>query len=183
MKIIFLDVDGVLNSDSFAYGFDPETHKRRGYGGHFKESATPTIENVIWDIKCINALKRIVETTGALIVISSTWRVFFSVEKFCEMFALYGWEKAPIIGKTDDLGKEKPYSRALRGLEVNKWLASRILADEIGQFDFPLVEKYAIIDDYSQFLPEQYEFFVQTDPEVGLTEEDADIAIKILNNE
>ena len=38
-----------------------------------------------------------------------------------------------------------------------------------------------IIDDYDDFLREQIPFFVQTNPDIGLTQEDAQKAITILN--
>ena len=45
------------------------------------------------------------------------------------------------------------------------------------------VSSYAIIDDMDNMLPEQQSHFVQTNPEVGITEGDADTIITILNKE
>ena len=42
---------------------------------------------------------------------------------------------------------------------------------------------YVIIDDMDNMLPEQQSHFVQTNPEVGITKEDSEKAIIILNKE
>ena len=42
------------------------------------------------------------------------------------------------------------------------------------------VSNYAIIDDMDNMLPEQQSHFVKTNPEVGITAEDADKIITIL---
>ena len=61
---------------------------------------------------------------------------------------------------------------SIRGMEIKEWL------DKHGK----KVSHYVIIDDMDNFLSNQKSHFVQTDPEVGITEEDADKAIKSLNN-
>ena len=42
--------------------------------------------------------------------------------------------------------------------------------------------RYVILDDVPDFLPEQMENFIQVDPRVGITEEDAEKAIEVLND-
>ena len=61
MKVIFLDIDGVLNTSETSkeiYYEYQSTHKRR----------------VELDVERIKYLKEIVDTTSAVIVLSSTWR-------------------------------------------------------------------------------------------------------------
>ena len=60
---------------------------------------------------------------------------------------------------------------SIRGMEIKEWLDKHVIE----------VSRYVIIDDMDNFLPEQKSHFVLTDPEVGITDEDADKAIKILN--
>ena len=60
---------------------------------------------------------------------------------------------------------------SIRGDEIQEWL------DE-----HPEVEKYAIIDDDDDMLPEQEENFFQTDFQTGLTDEIAKKVIKHLNS-
>ena len=146
MKVIFLDVDGVLNSEEWA--IEKISDKRRGYGGFFREDTNITKDDVLWDPRCVDYLYKIVSHTNAKIVMSSTWRLKFSVKKFKEMFALYGWKNVPVIDKTIELGSRNGifYDNTCRGLEVNEWLNRN-----------KDVENYVILDDISQFLPDQME--------------------------
>ena len=59
MKVIFLDVDGVLNSDE--------------YFNNIKNKETTDIESEI-DINTIVDLKKAIDETGASVVLSSSWR-------------------------------------------------------------------------------------------------------------
>lgn len=149
-KIIFLDVDGVLNSE--------ET----GFGGFFPMDKKIDKSDTKWGDVLVNRVRRIVEATGADIVISSTWRRYFDIPKFKEMFALYGWDKVPIVDMTPKLHQG-------RGIEVNAWLNKHI------------VDRYLILDDVDQFLIDQKPFYVQTSIMTGITENDVKRAINILN--
>ncbi len=160
MKVIFLDIDGVLNSTQTAEDWHLKTGKG-GYGGFFEETDIVTDDNVRWGQSLVDNLKKIVDATGARIVISSTWRKHFTCPKFKDMLAIYGWDGAPIYDRT-------PIMR-IRGQEVKWWV------------DKHKPEVYVIIDDYDDFLREQIPFFVQTNPDIGLTQEDAQKAITILN--
>lgn len=171
MKIVFMDIDGVLNSEEWANEILP-IGRERGYGGHFVESTKLEENDVGWDPECVGYLRRIVASTGAQIVISSTWRIYFSIPKFLEMFAFYGWNNPPIIDKTIQLGHRRGvfYEYTTRGLEVAEWLNGH-----------EGIESYVILDDYNQFLPDQQSNLVKTSPLVGLDEKDTELAIKILN--
>src|SRR5690348_12305315 len=100
-KYIFLDIDGVLNSWETNQLYKDKYALGNGFGGWFTEEDTPTLENVLWGEDLVQNLKFIVDATNAKIVISSTWRCHFSVKKFKEMFALYGYNHCPIIGLTE----------------------------------------------------------------------------------
>lgn len=159
MKIIFLDIDGVLNSQELAW----ENKKKglSGYGGWFTEGDVCTHENVLWGKDQFKNLRKIVEETGAKIVMSSTWRIHFSIGKFKEMFKLYGWENPPIIDAT-------PSMAGVRGNEIAEWMKGKEIAS------------YVILDDGTDFHDEQMPFFVNTDFMVGLSEGDAEKAITVL---
>lgn len=158
MKIIFLDVDGVLNNRQFVrvmhflYGGN-------GYGGF----ARPPFkrQDIKWDLYNVAALKRLMNKSGANIVISSSWRFHHTKNDFKAMFQLYGLKPGRIIDMTPDTGN-------IRGDEVNNWLSQTDL--DIG--------KYVILDDNSDFHSDQP--LVQTDDDIGLTERDVDEALKIL---
>jgi len=129
MKLIFLDIDGVLNTvDDFF-----ET----SYYGHEHNKGNEVISRTK-----LALLDSIIEDTGAKIVISSTWRLHFRNSQIHEMFKARGF-KAPrttIIGKTNDCrigitsGPEYFRSR-----EISEFLKER---DD--------VESYVILDDISE---------------------------------
>lgn len=164
MKVIFLDVDGVLNSEETQHDWHLRTGGN-GFGGFFPPEKEIDKSDTKWGEGLVSRVRRIVEATGAEIVISSTWRHHYNVEKFKEMFKLYDWD-APVIDMT-------PKGYRGRGLEVNGWLSEH--KDE--------VKSYVIIDDVDQFLSDQKPRYVQTTMMCGITEENAERAIKILNEE
>lgn len=62
MKYIFLDVDGVLNNKKHF----KKLHDK--YGGRF------CCQNMPFNPRSLRNLRRIVDTTGAQLVLSSSWR-------------------------------------------------------------------------------------------------------------
>ena len=164
-KVIFLDIDGVLNTGWWYTQMDRNTPKDK-YGYAFDPNAVAN-------------LKKILDESGAEIVISSSWKSF-GLSELEEM-----WQDRRLPGKligitpnsvsdemllNADLDHMELFS--IRGMEIKEWLAKH------GKH----VTHYAIIDDMDNFLPEQHPHFVQTDPEVGISEGCAVQVIKILNH-
>ena len=144
MKVIFLDFDGVIT-------IPPR-----------------------WYLKAdlIKNVKRIVDATGAKIVVSSAWRMD-SVEETIEK--MIGWPKRCPRNKMlnwliDNLYDVTHTYRGLRGDEIKDWL------DEHSD-----VENYVIMDDDGDMRDDQLYHFVQTNYEDGLTEVETKRAIKVLN--
>ena len=146
MKVIFLDFDGVI-------------------------TVPPK-----WYLKAdkIKYIKRIVDETGAKIVVSSSWRmdsVEDTIDKMigrprrCPRNRMFNWF-------IDNLYDVTHTYRSLRGLEIKDWL------DEHND-----IENYVIIDDDGDFLDEQLYHFVQTNYEDGITEVETIRAIKVLNRQ
>lgn len=165
-KIIFLDIDGVLNTKWWYSQMDRNIHKDK-YGYAF-------------DPKSVENLKRIVEETGADIVISSSWKCM----GLTQMEDMWNERNLPgrIIGITPNSVSDELLLHAdidsmelfhIRGEEIKEWLSKH------GK----RVSNYAIIDDMDNMLPEQQSHFVQTNPEIGITKEDSEKAIEILNKE
>lgn len=163
-KVIFLDIDGVLNTKWWYTQMDRNTPKDK-YGYAFDPSSVAN-------------LQKIVDETGADIVISSSWKSF-GLSELEDM-----WQDRGLPGKLIDITPNSVSDEMLlnadldhmelfsiRGMEIKEWL------DKHGK----KVSHYVIIDDMDNFLLDQKFHFVQTDPEVGITEEDANMAIKILN--
>lgn len=155
MKVIFLDIDGVLNSRIY--------DRKRNWN-----------EQTDIDETRLPLLKKIVDETGAKIVLSSTWREHWNEDPLLcrddgvyinNTFAKFGLE---IYGKTPDLGLT-----AERPEEIQAWLDS---ARE-------LVESFVIIDDYRYGWENLSDNFVKTNPHfgLGLEKEHAEKAVEILN--
>ena len=164
MKVLFLDIDGVLNTKYWYTQMDRNTPKDK-YGYAF-------------DPNSVANLKRIVEDTGAEIVISSSWKCM----GLSQMEDMWRDRNLPgrIIGITPNSVSDEMLLNAdidsielfhIRGEEIKEWLMKHAKR----------VSSYAIIDDMDNMLPEQQSHFVQTNPEVGITEGDAQKTIEILN--
>lgn len=150
-RYLFLDIDGVLNSERSV-----AAHGRLTHSGRVKHDMlighTP---EPMWDDLAVMLLRTAQAAIGFKIVISSTWRITFSLADFHTVFDLYGWDTRDIItGKT---GTEN----GPRGQQIKNWL------DTHGKFPY----QYCIIDDDSDMLEHQQPFFVKTRFENGLSYE------------
>ena len=137
MKIIFLDIDGVLNCD---------------------KTPNPRKFPYIVDRKLLARLKKLLDRTGAKVVLSSSWR--------CDpagLFAAKHWG-VPFIGVCPD----KPKSP--RRKEMLAWLSGH-----------PRVTRYAVIDDEDDELDDLPLF--QPSSKTGITMEIVRAAEKYLNGE
>lgn len=188
MKIIFLDIDGVLNSnDWYMYrqckivsGDIPSGDVTKKY---------PFYE---FDPKAIARLNKIIVQTNAKIIVSSTWRLGRRAEDLQEILTSVGCI-GEVIGTTPSMrgtsiNGEKDSYTIPRGCEIdwtlNKYGFSRVNWSE--KYQDEVIEKaeiknYVILDDDSDMLYDQIEHFINCDSLYGLTDEDADKSIKILN--
>lgn len=149
-RLIFLDIDGVLNGENYYNRIIDEGVDLSDILNNFDKNA-------------IKILYRIVETTKAKIVISSTWRF---QENIKEILVDVGFNLDDIVGST-------PRLRTSRGYEIQKWLM-----DNKDKLDNDLT--YVIFDDDSDMLDEQLCNFIKTSRWTGLTDFNADSAIRIL---
>lgn len=97
MKIIFLDIDGVMNHRNFF---------ERSRLHYLQEFCPVSVRN----------LREIIKRTDTKIVLSSTWRKNKSLEKIKELFSWYDLDQY-IIGKTPVV------ENAIRGLEIKEFLS------------------------------------------------------------
>ena len=164
MKVLFLDIDGVLCLRTSHYQY--------------------------FDKVCCDRIKLILEKTGAKIVVSSTWRRGHTLQSLKELMAR-GYdlevfeseerveiEKAGafnsevIIGMTPVLNieytnPETPYGR---GVEISAWL-----------LEHPEITQYVVIDDDRlDIIVPHKDFLVQTDTRIGITDTDVQKAMIIL---
>lgn len=132
MRILFLDIDGVLNSDIWIRSI-------KGNNGQFPYNQ--------FDTKAIELLNRMTERTNAKIVLTSMWRLKRSLCLMQQIFLEVGI-KGEIIAFTPNLKKDNE---------------SLIESKVMDYTDF------AILDDNSDMLYWQANFFFQTDRCCGLT--------------
>ena len=150
-KIIFLDFDGVLNTEHYQGLLQYQGKPRQDEYGAF------------FDPKAVKQLKRIIDATDADIVVESSWK-YLGLDAMKEL-----WEVRNLPGTIIDitpslLGKNK-------GVEIASWL-SKYAKQDI---------RYVIIDDEYVILDSQLPHFILTNPYEGITEEQANRAISMLN--
>ena len=154
MKIIFLDIDGVLVNAKSVSGAKKICMAK----GRFRHE-----EQI--DKQCLVALNKIVAKTEAKIVVSSAWRILNSLANLQEIFRNVGLN-AEIIDVT-------PRHGISRGHEIQEWLDNQ---------KFGEISNFVILEDDVSDVFLLKENVIQTyyfgD---GLTEESADQAIDKLN--
>ena len=156
MKIIFLDFDGVMDTSYYDHILSKEGKPSNDDYG------------TIFDPYCIQNLKRIIDETGADIVVSSSWKYMMSYQDFLNM-----WKDRGLPGFVTDV-TPNPIDRRNRGDEIDAWIeGSRTEC------------QYVIIDDLeaNNFNEHQIPRLLIVNPFFGLDEETADRAIQILNTE
>lgn len=154
MKVVFLDIDGVLNNSGSRSGL------------------------ALFDVSNIKALNQIIEKTTAKIVLSSSWRhnigndQLFSIDSFAWLLASHGIKQicnrlidiTPHDGRSDLVNND-------RGFQCRQWLDMHCEA-----------KKYIAIDDI-EYDFEKYNIpLLKTDSMHGLTLEQAERAIQMLND-
>lgn len=153
--IIFLDVDGVLNSQ-----LHYESKQYTNYLNFGDKTSDIEYNKSQISEEKILMLNGLCEEINAIVVISASMRNQYSVEELQEIFNYCG-ATFTIIDKTGFTGFE-------RGTEISQWLKKNITLEKHGCYYFDF-NKYVIIDDDSDMLlTQQYNFF-QTDTYIGLT--------------
>lgn len=167
-KLIFLDIDGVLNTQQHQ-----QTLRAKGL--------PPSDEfGELFDTRAVAQLKHIIDQTRADIVIMSSWK-FLGLEFIRQM-----WVQRGLPGKLLDITPSFSSDEMLlsinlehedcfnpcKGVEVEAWLRQHPKC----------YTSYVIIDDEEVILPTQRAYFVQTNPQEGLSEQDAERTIGILLN-
>ena len=152
-RIIFLDFDGVLNTEYYQGLLQFQGKQWQDQYGAF------------FDPKAVRQLKRIIDATGADIVVESSWK-YLGLEAMQEL-----WRVRNLPGRVIDITPSLT-DNASKGEVIAAWLSEYAMLDA----------RYVIIDDEYVVLDAQIPFFIWTNPYEGLTEEQADRAMLILNS-
>ena len=176
MKVLFLDIDGVLNSENwFAYRIYCVKNNMVNILMNFVDTDDRNIKHklTMLDDRAIANLNRIIEETGCKVVLSSSWRSSIESENIFtqNLLKLKGF-KYEFYDVTPRLWFSDFSIR--RGEEIKFWLDKESEKHEI--------ESFVILDDDSDMLPEQMNNFIHVDSNIGLTYKDVCKAIKILNS-
>ena len=123
MKVIFLDIDGVLNSSNY---FDETSDVFYNYIDYLDEKYELEKWLIQIDMNKLYLLKEIIDRTNSKVVVSSSWRNL----KYYTFIEEYLINKGiPIIDTTKSLNNK-------RGLEIKTYL-----------MEHPEITNYIIIDD------------------------------------
>ena len=167
-KIIFLDFDGVLNTEHYQNLLQYEGKAWQDEHGAF------------FDPNAVEQLKRIIEATHAEIVVESSWK-YLGLEAMQEMWEVRNMP-GRIIGITPSSISDNWLLTAnledidsaighCKGVEIASWLTEYATQGT----------QYVIIDDEYVILDSQQNHLILTNPYEGITQELADKAIAILN--
>lgn len=150
MKVIFLDIDGVLNSEQFIRAL----YRKFKKGGLHREFCP---------ICASNLLTIMTDVPDAKIVVSSSWRIGNTLEEL----QTYLFEGAD-IPKDRVIDVTPSFGSGPRGLEIQAWLNLH-----------PEVMKFIILDDSSD-MEHLMPRLVHTSWRRGLMIEEAELAVKML---
>lgn len=175
MRVVFLDIDGVLNSEAYLLKIDGQ-HRALGHTDPTRSKSETCVcyrlERQI-DDDAVARLNRVVAATDAKVVISSSWRKLLEPTELLAILARHGFV-GEIIGETprgdeEELRATYEYPKHhYRGYEIDYWLRQH-----------PEVDRYVILDDGSDMEMHTHRL-VQTDAQEGLLDEHADLAIAML---
>ena len=183
MKLLFLDIDGVINSHTFLYDQGGFARQRE------IERNDESLDSLEWHLATIDLvdgiprLQKVIQATKAKVVISSSWRKTMSLKRLIKMFAMFDIE---VIDRTPT-GSEMEYSCSYsklsgkmsgttdyRGQEINEWLTKNK--------DFYKIDSYAVVDDSLDAGVGHETHFVRTSWFDGIQDEHVEKLIEVLNN-
>ena len=146
--VVFLDIDGVLNSKQW-YAHDAASH-----------DGISSTERKLWehsiDPACVQRLNRILQQTGAVAIVSSSWRKKHALSEIVSILESRGF-RGEVEGATSANGTHS------RTEEIAEWLAE----------NRPPGAAYVVIDDeLPSALPT--ERVVSPSNQTGLTDKDVE---------
>lgn len=154
MNVLFLDIDGVLNSADW-----------------YRRRPSPNLQI---DPDAVAVLRGVLEQTDARVVISSTWRILHSLPRIQKILAANGlgdFYAMNIVGATPVIPEQSVLGpRMCRGLEIAHWM--RMVP----------VDTFAIVDDDND-MGNLASRLVQTTWEHGLQAEHAERLVELLTSE
>ena len=115
MKVIFLDIDGVLNSDEYIDSI---------------KGKEMTAENEI-DMEKVRLLEQAINHTGAIVVLTASGR-----------YAQVGRYLRKVLSQMAIFTDATPYMNNIRGLEIKEWLRQNNDVEDFVILDDEIFESY-----------------------------------------
>lgn len=115
MKVIFLDIDGVLNSDEYIDSI---------------KGKEMTAENEI-DMEKVRLLEQAINQTGARVVLTASGR-----------YAQVGRYLRKVLSQMAIFTDATPYMNNIRGLEIKEWLSQNNDVEDFVILDDEIFESY-----------------------------------------
>lgn len=152
-NVLFLDLDGVLNSTASF-----RLNERKGMNG---------MHEALSETSCSN-LQHVLDLVPSLrMVISSTWRLYYSMTDICRMLEERYIDAKRVIDKTPAT------MSGPRGHEISLWLK-----------DYPKIKRFVVVDDDAEahvFAADRRCLSIKTNHHDGLLFSQAEEIIKFLS--
>lgn len=170
--IIFLDFDGVLNTEK--------------YYCELKSKGLPSDDKYgqLFDPEAVANLRKIIDATDARIAVSSSWR-YMGLNVLQRM-----WYDRDLPGRIVDITPLHLLDDKLRDTDLTQVdILSLCRGNEIKWYFDEVLDansnsrRFVIFDDLKDVLPELQDHFVRIDPVVGITEGDVEKAIVVINRQ
>ena len=155
MKLVCLDIDGVLNNDE-----STKTDSKTGSSVGLKPGFAAL------DPACIARVAKICELTGAKILITTSWRKYYTQDELVTIFKHHGLT-AEVVGFTPVFRSRE------RGDEIKAWFKTHRLSG--GE----AIKSFVILDDDDD-MGSLFPYLVKTG-EFGLLDQHVEVAVRILN--
>lgn len=122
MKVIFLDMDGVLNSNAFF-------RRPEQVFGTIEYSRENEFFGSMIDPEAVKVLSEIAEKSGAHLVLSSSWRMVLTTDDLIGLLRKAGYNGDGFLGRTDSAGATRAEEIARYGLSVGDMTHFLVLDD------------------------------------------------------
>jgi len=182
-KVIFLDIDGVLQGYSSQERFKhlkemPALQKElsekhnSNYLAYDKYDVAAVYYD--WDPHAVSLIKKILTETGAMIVISSDWRCSGNLQRMVDLFEIHGMGEF-VVGMTGYIEYGKSTTQRIKSSAYNERTLE--ILDYVSEN--PQIQEFVVIDDLNLSVGLEGHF-VHT--QYLITDEDCDKSIEILGH-
>lgn len=161
MRIIFLDIDGVLNSTMWM--------------SSCARNDIDDVQTLMVDPVCVSLICQLCEDLDAKIVITSSWRTgsLQSTMQELQHYKALTPLLRHVIGETPYRDRTAQSDNVHRGIEIKYWIES--FEEDI--------DEYVIIDDDTDFLNGQLPYLVNVNPTYGFTIVDAMEVVRLFGGD